>query len=145
MRSFTSGNRRSRDANQMFLQSLYTWALPLNSLEIHGSSPMEDANNLVAEGVAGAAVEMKRLHDEQRARRFRCFREGLRDLVYALYAGLCSCFYVVPPPGSPDAFVCLFQAAGVQVRSKTPRVWGETMGPQPKAGPGAQSLVEGPL
>ena len=100
---------------------------------------------LVAEGVVGAAVEMKRLHDEQRARRFRCFREGLWDLVYALYAGLCSCFYVVPPPGSPDAFVCLFQAAGVQVRSKTPRVWGETMGPQPKAGPGAQSLAEGPL
>ena len=53
----------------------------------------------------------------QRENRYRIFREGLRDLVYSLYTGLCAAFYVIPPPGSPDNFTCLFQAKGIQVRA----------------------------
>mmetsp|Transcript_12186 Transcript_12186/g.33801 ORF Transcript_12186/g.33801 Transcript_12186/m.33801 type:complete len:496 (+) Transcript_12186:305-1792(+) len=126
MRSFTSGNRRSRDANQMFLQSLYTWIFPLNSFELsskfsltmaasegnaRGSSNTEAAN--MDANRDQERLDNFRILQQQRMMRFKMFREGLRDLVYSLYAGLCSAFYVIPPPGSSDSFTCLFQGRDI--------------------------------
>ena len=97
LRSFTSGNRRSRDPCQMYLQSLFTWTFPLNPLQ-------------------------KQLHqkqqDEASRERYNMWREALRDLIYSTYTGLCCSFYIIPPKGSGDHFIALFCCKNVQGRNK---------------------------
>ena len=115
MRSFTNGNRRSRDANQMYLQSLYSWKFPLLSLQgkNHLGGPNAKAKPAIGNGADWDALVSHRL---------RVFREAARDLVYALYAGMCATFYVLPPPGSPDAFVCVFRAKGIEKKRRVSAV-----------------------
>jgi hypothetical protein len=126
LRAFTSGNRRSRSPNQMYLQSLLTWTFPLIPLQRQSRQQQQQeeerqiqkSKNSKSSHENGKSIEGLMLMCPERRERYHLWQEAFRDLLYSTYSGLCCAFYVLPPKGSSDRFVALFCCKNIQGRRK---------------------------